>query len=161
MIEIQGMHLDLETTPEGGSVYRAHYARLEGEKPQPTEFTYENAKWGGPLEWLPIIPSVFGRWFINPLDFATQETAHKVLLLVREIYAPRDFDIVLENTHVTGPFNRTPERRIKLSNTWGMTIELNTARISLNIIRFGAKRAQALLQAEVTLSTMNYFNPNE
>jgi len=75
-----------------------------------TGFTFERATWTG----------LFGLHFnwpwLNPLSFATRETGLKVLAFAKRT-APSNLAVSLDETQkVVGPFTRTIERSIVVSN---------------------------------------------
>ena len=107
-----------------------------------TGFTFERARWTGPwglhLAWP----------FLNPISFATHETALKALDFVRSI-VPSHFSVDLdESQKIVGPFSRTIERLIVV--TAGTTEESFSAGLIANsIIRQGQSNAAVYFAAEL------------
>jgi hypothetical protein len=125
-----GLHFD----PSTGKTYT-----LDGVD---TGYTFERATWTGPF-------GVMFTWpWLNPIGFATRETGLKVLQFARTV-APKDLSVSLDETNkVVGPFTRTVERMIVVSN--GRTEESFSAGwMASSIIRHGEKRAGDLWQAEL------------
>jgi hypothetical protein len=107
-----------------------------------TGFTFERATWSGPFGLAINWP------WLNPISFATHETAVKVLEFARKA-APVNLLVNLDETQrVVGPFTRTVERHIVVSN--GMTEESFSAGwMASSIIRHGEQRAAVLWTAEL------------
>jgi len=106
-----------------------------------TGFTFEKAHWTGPfglhLPW---------PW-LNPLAFATQETAGKMLRFARTI-APAKLTVEMDDTQrVTGPFTRTVERLIVISDG-GTAQQFSAGWMANTVIRQGETRAAESFRAE-------------
>ncbi len=106
-----------------------------------TGFTFEVASWTGPfglhLSW---------PW-LNPISFATQETALKVLEFAKSA-VPRISAVLDEENRITSPFTRTVERYIVVSD--GTNEEsFNAGLLANSIIRHGEQTAKVLFLAEV------------
>jgi hypothetical protein len=110
-----------------------------------TGYTFERATWTGPFGLVINWP------WLNPISFATHETGVKVLEFAKQA-APKNLMVSLDETQrVTGPFTRTIERHIVVSN--GMTQESFSAGwMASSIIRHGEKRAAELWTAELKQS---------
>jgi hypothetical protein len=118
-----------------------------------TGYTFERATWTGPAVWAPVLGvmnfvggSVTGS--LNPISFATQDTGLKVLQFARHA-APKPLMVSLDQTQrITGPFSRTIERHIVVSNG---TVEesFSAGWMASSIIRNGEKRAAELWNAEL------------
>ncbi|MBK5293960.1 MAG: hypothetical protein JJE04_20080 [Acidobacteriia bacterium] len=106
-----------------------------------TGFTFEVASWTGPF-------GLHYSWpWLNPISFATRDTALKVLQFAKNA-VPRISVVMDEEKRVTGPFTRTVERSIVVSD--GATEETFSAGMLANsIIRNGEKYASVLFQAEI------------
>lgn len=127
--EYWGIYFD----PATGMTYR--------EDGSETGYTFERARWTGPF-------GIDLNWpFLNPLGFATHDTGVKVLNWARS-FAPPTLTISLDETKKwMGPFSRTIERLIVVSD--GSTEETFSAGLLANsIIRHGADRAAELFKAE-------------
>jgi hypothetical protein len=106
-----------------------------------TGFTFERARWTGPF-------GLHFSWpFLNPLGFATHETAVKILNWARS-FAPPTLTVALDETQKNlGPFTRTVERQIVVSD--GTQAEVFSAGLLANsIIRNGEARAAESFKAE-------------
>ena len=124
-----GLYFD----PETGKTYR--------DDGTDTGFTFERARWTGPF-------GLHFSWpFLNPLAFATHETGEKILRFARNI-APKELTVALDETQkVTGPFTRTVERLITVTD--GSTAEnFSAGWIANSIIRTGEQRAADSLRTE-------------
>ena len=107
-----------------------------------TGFTFERATWTGPFRM--DIP-----WpWLNPISFATHDTGVKVLHFARNS-APTHLSVTLdEQPKNLGPFTRTIERQITVSN--GATEEnFSAGWMASSIIRHGEKRAAEFWLAEL------------
>jgi len=140
MREIQGLLFD----PATGKVYLPAESALSD--PIDTGYTFEYARWTGP----------FGLHFnwpnLNPLGFATHETATAILAVVQERFAHEGLHIGLDEVNrVVGPFTRTVERYIVISR--GETAEtFNAGWLTNGIIRNGPERAMNSLRAEMRVA---------
>jgi hypothetical protein len=107
-----------------------------------TGFTFERATWTGPFGLVINWPR------LNPISFATHDTGEKVLQFAKQA-VPRDLRVSLdESQRVVGPFTRTVERLIVVSN--GQTEEnFSAGWMASSIIRHGEKRAAELWAAEL------------
>lgn len=120
--------------PETGMTYR--------DDGQPTGYTFERATWTGPF-------GIEFTWpWLNPLGFATRETSLKMLEFCKSV-VPGRISVTLDEVNRTvGPFTRTVERQIVVSN--GETEQNYSAGLLANsVIRHGEKRAGELFLAEV------------
>lgn len=111
----------------------------------PTGYTFERATWTGPF-------GVEFTWpWLNPLGFATRETSLKILDFCRAVLPPRISVTLDEVNRTVGPFTRTLERQIVVSN--GETEQNFSAGMLANsVIRHGEPRAGELFLAEVKLA---------
>ncbi|MEZ5404132.1 MAG: hypothetical protein R2729_30915 [Bryobacteraceae bacterium] len=107
----------------------------------PTGWTFENATWSGPFNF-------HFQWpFLNPLGFATHETAVKVLAFAKS-FAPPSLQVWLdEEQKDLGPFYRTVERQLVVSDG-GRTEQFGCGWIANSIIRNGEKAAAVSMKAE-------------
>jgi len=147
---IEGVWFD----PRDGKTY---FARNEGDPLEFTGFTFEDAFWVGPRWATPLI-GVFNFWGnsvsgkLNPLGFATAETAEKVLRYCRD-WAP-ELDVWLDDgsdrNKVVGPFSRTIERNIVATATEMLASETFSAgRLAVSIFRNGPTHARIQWRAEL------------
>ena len=106
-----------------------------------TGFTFEHPTWTGPF-------GLHFQWpWLNPLTFASYETAIKVLHFVRGLLPKVSVSLDEEN-RISGPFTRTVERLIVVSD--GHTEEsFNAGLLANSIIRVGEKLAAQSFLAEV------------
>jgi hypothetical protein len=107
-----------------------------------TGYTFERATWTGPF-------GLHFNWpWLNPISFATKETGVKVLRFARGV-APQSLAVSLDETSKTvGPFTRTIERSIVVSN--GDTEEnFSAGWLASSIIRHGETMARKLWLAEL------------
>jgi len=94
--QYNGLYFD----PATGKTYR--------EDGSDTGFTFERATWTGPF-------GLHFQWpWLNPIAFATHGTAEKVLGFAKKA-APAVAMELDESDRVVGPFTRTPERVILVS----------------------------------------------
>lgn len=127
--EYWGLYYD----PSTGMTYR--------DDGSPTGYTFERATWSGPF-------GLHFAWpFLNPLGFATAETAAKVLRWA-ESFAPSALRLRIDAERKDlGPFTRTVERQIVVSD--GAREESFSAGLLANsIIRNGEKAAADSFRAE-------------
>lgn len=112
-----------------------------------TGFTFEAARWSGP--W----GSTMWPW-LNPIGFATHETALKVRNFAWAALPPGYIVEIDERQNITGPFARTVERRLLVSREsrnadFIRHEEFSAGWLANSIIRRGEKRAAYLFAAEV------------
>lgn len=133
---------ELESLPNyWGIYYDAATGMTYREDGSATGFTFEHAKWTGPF-------GLHFNWpFLNPLGFATAETAEKVLGWARS-FAPASLELRIDDERKDlGPFTRTVERQIVVSD--GAREESFSAGFLANsIIRNGEKAAADSFKAE-------------
>lgn len=108
---------------------------------RPTGFTFENARWNGPWG--------FGVWpWLNPISFATEETAVALRDWLRS-WAPPGLTFAVRNDQtILGPFSRTIERRIAVTDSSGRTEEFSAGEMTNWRIRQGDGRARTSMLAE-------------
>jgi hypothetical protein len=125
-----GLYFD----PDTGKTYR--------EDGTDTTYTFERATWTGLFGWH------FSWPWLNPFGFATRETALRMLDFVRTV-APEKFAVTMDETNrITGPFTRTVERQIVVSD--GETEESFSAGwLANSIIRNGEPQAAEQFRAEL------------
>lgn len=141
MRDLNGLFFDAAT----GKVYK--------EDGTYSGFTFEHPTWTGPFGI--AIP-----WpFLNPLSFATVETAKKIREIV-EIWLVTmpinhvGWKVTVEEQKVTGPFTRTLERQIVIEK-FGVS-ELHSAGMLANsIIRQGEEVAKRQFLAELRAAGFN------
>jgi hypothetical protein len=115
---------------------------------EPTGYTFERATWSGPwgveLSW---------PW-LNPIGFATHETSAKMLEFCKSVLPVNLTATLDEVNRVVGPFHRTVERQVVVSN--GAREESFSAGMLANsVIRHGRKRAGELFLVEVKQAGLN------
>lgn len=125
--------------PETGLTYT--------EDGEPTNFTFEAARWTGPFDLHLAWPR------LNPLSFATRETAEKVLKFVQATIPPLSLTTaeIDESQRVTGPFTRTVERHIRVTSG-GKAESFSAGMIANSIIRNGEEGARRSFRAELQLA---------
>jgi hypothetical protein len=131
--EYNGLFFD----PDTGHMYR--------EDGTGTGFTFERARWTGPF-------NLHFSWpWLNPIAFATHETAMKILQFGHAIAPPSVTMELDEARKDLGPFTRTVERLIVVSN--GTRSESYSAGwLANSIIRNGDKAAAESWKAEWRLA---------
>lgn len=120
--------------PASGMTYRA-----DGSS---TGFTFERPRWSGPCG--------LGFWWpwLSPMPFATAETASSVFAWVRAA-APPSLAVTLEDKRKrAGPFTRTLERRILLTDLSGRSQSFSAGSLAHSIISNGAHAAAEAFMAE-------------
>lgn len=106
-----------------------------------TGFTFEAARWTGPFGLHLTWP------WLNPLSFATDETARKILAWARSI-APKELTVTLDDQqNIVGPFTRTIERRLVVSDG-GKEEQYSAGLLANSIIRNGEQLAANSFKAE-------------
>ena len=141
MKDLNGLFFDAST----GKVYK--------EDGTYSGFTFERPTWTGPFGLAISWP------FLNPLSFATDETARKVRDIVETWLTtmPMNFvgwKVTVEEQKVTGPFTRTLERQIVIEK-FGVS-ELHSAGMLANsIIRQGEEVAKKQFLAELRTAGFN------
>jgi len=135
--------------PETG---RTYIPREDGGDPKYTGFTFEAAAWSGPRWATPLIGvfnffgnTVSGR--LNPLNFATAETAQRMLNLCKS-WAPELTVVLDDEDHIVGPFTRTIERSI-VARLSGERHEFNAGRLASSVMRHGSHAAALYWRAEL------------
>ena len=125
-----------------GLYYDSSSGKTYTEDGAETGFTFERASWTGPFGLHLNCP------WLNPISFATHQTGARVLQFARGV-APKSLAVSLDETSKTvGPFTRTIERSIVVSN--GDAGESFSAGwMASSIIRHGEKRAGELWLAEL------------
>ena len=127
--EYSGIFFD----PATGKTYRTDGAD--------TGYTFENARWAGPFGMHLTWP------WLNPIGFATAETADRILAWARSI-APPTLRVTLDDTqNIMGPFTRTIERRIVVSDG-ANSEQFSAGWLANSIIRNGEMLAARSFQAE-------------
>lgn len=113
-----------------------------------TGFTFEDAQWRGP----DFIPEFIRRWKrLNHFDFATEETAGKVLQEIKETHKGLGIEFKIVEVHAEGPFWRTVQRYIEASR--GDNNErFSAGLIALNVINNGWASAMTSLRAELRIA---------
>ncbi len=139
--EYSGLFFD----PETGHMYREDGAD--------TGFTFERARWSGPFNIIISWP------WLNPISFATHDTAVKVLQFGRTL-APAGVTLSLDEAKKDlGPFSRTVERLIIVSD--GSHEESYSAGwVANSIIRNGETRAAESWKAEWRLAGIQLGSDN-
>lgn len=128
--EYSGLFFD----PATGKTYRA-----DGTD---TTYTFENARWAGPFGMHLTWP------WLNPIGFATAETAQRILAWCRSV-APSSLTVTLdESQNVVGPFYRTIERRIVVTDG-AHREEFSAGWLANSIIRNGETLAARAWRAEL------------
>jgi hypothetical protein len=131
--EYYGLYFD----PESGHSYLA-----DGTD---TGFTFERARWSGPfnlhLDWP----------FLNPFDFATHESALKVLSIVRAVVPPHISCTLDETPKNFGPFTRTVQRYIVVNQN-NRSEQYSAGALANSIIRNGVQLAGQSFLAELRLA---------
>ncbi|MBM3736985.1 MAG: hypothetical protein FJW39_14485 [Acidobacteria bacterium] len=134
---------DLEKLPMyGGFYYDPATGKLYWEDGRDTTFTFERATWTGPF-------GIHFSWpWLNPIGFATRETALRVLNFCRGAL-PEKLSVTLdESDRIVGPFSRTVERTIVVSD--GSREENYSAGwLANSIIRNGNEQAARMFRSEV------------
>lgn len=106
-----------------------------------TGFTFEAARWSGPFGLHLSFP------WLNPFSFATEETARKILAWALAI-APKEITVTLdESQNILGPFTRTLERRLIVSDG-GKQEQFSAGMLANSIIRNGEQIAANSFMAE-------------
>jgi len=127
-----------------GIFFDASTGKTYTEDGRDTGFTFEDARWTGP----------FGLHFfwprLNPLGFATKETALKVLDFATRLL-PGVSVILDETNRISGPFTRTVERMIVVSDG-DREESFSAGWLANSIIRNGLKQAGISFLAEVKYS---------
>ncbi|MEZ5357030.1 MAG: hypothetical protein R2762_30690 [Bryobacteraceae bacterium] len=106
-----------------------------------TGWTFESATWTGPFGF-------HFQWpWLNPLGFATHETAMKVLAFAKS-FAPPSLRLEMdEERKDLGPFYRTVERTLVVTDG-ARTEQFAAGWIANSIIRNGERAAAESLRAE-------------
>lgn len=134
--------IDLTGLPEySGLFFDPATGKMYRDDGSDTGFTFEAARWTGP--W-----GMHFSWpWLNPIGFATAETADRILRWVRSIAPPAITAAIDDSQRVAGPFTRTVERLIAVTD--GATTESFSAGwIANSIIRNGEARAAEYCKAE-------------
>ena len=133
--EYHGLFFD----PETGKMYR--------EDGTDTGFTFERARWTGPF-------GLHLNWpFLNPIGFATHETSIKILNWAQS-FAPPSLTIHLdEERKDLGPFTRTVERTIVVSDS-SRKEQYSAGLLANSVIRNGWDRAAESWKAEWRLARL-------
>ncbi len=119
--------------PETGKTYR--------EDGTDTGYTFERARWTGPF-------GITAWPWLNPISFATADTANRVLEWARAI-APAPLAVTLDDrNNILGPFTRTVERLIVITDLGGKAESFSAGWLANSIIRHGERTAAAYFQAE-------------
>ena len=107
-----------------------------------TGYTFEVARWSGPF-------GINFSWpWLNPISFATAETAAKVLVWARTV-APPALSVRLDDEqHIVGPFARTVERSIVVTSG-DRTESFSAGWLANSIIRHGEAQAAKYWRAEL------------
>lgn len=106
-----------------------------------TGWTFELARWTGPFGLHLTFP------WLNPLSFATHESAVRILEWARK-FAPREITIRLdEDQNIIGPFTRTIERRLIVSDG-ARQEQYSCGMLANSIIRNGEQYAKTSFVAE-------------
>ncbi|MBM3795122.1 MAG: hypothetical protein FJW31_13870 [Acidobacteria bacterium] len=106
-----------------------------------TGYTFENARWTGPFGMHLTWP------WLNPIGFATAETATRILAWARSI-APSTLTVTLDDSqNIMGPFTRTIERRIVVSDG-ANSEQFSAGWLANSIIRNGETLAARSFQAK-------------
>lgn len=134
LVEYSGLFFDRAT----GKMYR--------EDGSDTGFTFEPARWTGP--W-----GLHFNWpWLNPISFATAETAEQVLAWARQRVRRGVITFAVDDTQrVVGPFTRTVERLIAASDG-NRTETFSAGWLANSIIRNGEPRAAESFAAEIALA---------
>ncbi len=106
-----------------------------------TGWTFENATWSGPGGFHLQFP------WLNPLGFATHETAVRILAFAKSIAPPALRLEMDEKGKDLGPFRRTVERLIVVTDG-SRTEYFGAGWIANSIIRNGERGAAESLRAE-------------
>lgn len=107
-----------------------------------TGFTFERARWTGPF-------GLHFSWpWLNPISFATHETAVKVCAFARAALPPHLSVEIDEERKDLGPFTRTVERLIVVKGA-GREESFSAGMLANSIIRHGVPTATLYFQAEV------------
>lgn len=128
--EFNGLYFD----PETGKTYR--------EDGTETGYTFERARWTGPY-------GLHFAWpYLNPFSFATHDTGVKMTDFAKSVL-PKSLSVRLdEEKKDLGPFTRTVERLVVVSN--GVKTESFSAGMLANsVIRNGAQWAGMSFVTEV------------
>ena len=118
-----------------------------------TGFTFERATWTGPFGL--AIP-----WpWLNPLSFATAETAKKIRDIVETwlVTQPMNFigwKVTVDEQKVTGPFTRTLERQIVVEK-FGVSEQYSAGELANSIMRQGEEVAKKQFFAALRTAGFN------
>lgn len=116
-----------------------------------TPYTFEDARWSNPIANMMV--AAFGQR-LNPFSFATAETAREMLALVTSMVAKLSGAYVVELTQnkISGIFQRTAERHIRITNTASGAFEdYSAGQIAANVINRGVEHAMNSLRYEIKL----------
>ena len=107
-----------------------------------TGYTFERARWTGPF-------GLHFAWpWLNPVAFATHDTAVKVLGFARAALQPHLSVDIDEEKKDLGPFTRTIERMIVVKGA-GREESFSAGWLANSIIRHGLQTAGKYFQSEV------------
>ena len=134
---------DLSDLPEyGGLYFDPDTGKMYREDGTDTTFTFERATWTGPF-------GVQFQWpWLNPIGFATRETALRALDFVKSILPDKLAVTLDEVNRITGPFTRTVERQIVVFDG-DLEQSFSAGWIANSLIRNGEQRATEYFRAEV------------
>jgi hypothetical protein len=108
-----------------------------------TGWTFERATWTGPFGLHLTWP------WLNPISFATAETAERILAWARRVAHP-SFTVDLDDRQtVIGPFTRTVERLIVVTDKSGRSEQFSAGWLANSFIRHGEKLATQYFLAEL------------
>ena len=134
---------DLAGLPNYGGIYfDPATGKSYREDGSDTGFTFEHARWTGPFGFNFAWP------WLNPISFATADTATKVLAWARAI-APATLAITIDDRmNIVGPFTRTVERLIVVTDIGNNSESFSAGWLASSIIRHGERTAAGYFQAE-------------
>ena len=146
MRNFNGILFDQET----GKTY---FSRWEDATPQDTGFTFERASWTGPRQWAPLVGvfNFFGNnvtGALNPLLFATIETALTVRAWANRLLKDGLTAEIDETDRIVGPVSRTTER-LSVVSRGDSKQDFNAGNLAVSIIRHGENAASVYFLAEV------------
>jgi hypothetical protein len=125
-----------------GLRYDAETGKMFDEDGQDTGYTFEQTTWRGPFGLTVCLP------WRNPISNATRETGIRVLAFARRA-APQGLLVSLDETRrECGPFRRTNERQIVVSDG-SVEESFSAGWIAATIIRHGEARAAKLWRSEL------------
>lgn len=111
-----------------------------------TGWTFLDAAWSGGFDVV--------RWFspwtwrLNPLDFATQETARRVLVWVQTLVPAMRWAVSDETTKITGPYSRSVQWTVCADNSSDVHC-FSAGLIANQIIRNEPGYAKTMFKAQV------------